>query len=206
MDNFYSMPSLFQEECKDDFDGEVFKEKCLTLEFKHALGMAAQLALAQMTNLDDLPKRILSDILTDRLFRNLHHQLVEHGLAPDAIKTSQSGNERQYIIYNGYAFLVKRKGAHSNDTLTEKKIKKQDCAVHVLKICYDVDDLWSSIISMEIAYEINDRRFFGCQIDISAALDDYIDEAHVGPESNPPMPDPVVTTKTAAKGSKRNVM
>lgn len=71
---------------------------------------------------------------------------------------SAIGNERNYILYNGYVFIFNIQSASKNQTNIHEVIQEQQSEYHILAVEYILDITKTTLTSIEISYNIGKNK------------------------------------------------
>lgn len=147
--------SLFPDN-KETFDADSFVSEQLSEGFQNWISssvLGAFSDLQRVCEIQELTFRAKSDVLHDGVFAHIHknaHQL--QGDTKPVFHCDLSGNKKQYFVYNGYCYIIRKYGAGTNGTRIDSAILNQELPMHVITIEYTVSPLWDAVNTVAFKY------------------------------------------------------
>lgn len=119
-----------------------------------------------------MSKRAWSTNMHERIFNNLQDSIRAYGDLSENVTfgISSAGNERNHFLYKGYAFILRKEDATTNDTKQGERIKNQEVSSHVITMEYAISPLRDSIISLKLAYYVGNNATYSMNISLSPAV------------------------------------
>lgn len=183
---------------KGDFDPEQFINEVLAdTSFEDCIRMGILSGFSKSQNKFSDGSNSLS-LFSHCLHEDVYNSIVENLLFVfpyDEITytTSTSGNERLFIFYKGYQFIVKLEDRTQNKTKQEELIRNQSMDYHIISIVYSLNETRTNIRSISLQYIKGKEALWVYDISIDNA---QLVVDSVVPEISPVFP----TIKQSSKG------
>lgn len=158
----YFTASLFPY-LKGDFDSVEFEKRCLTSSFCDCILYATQKSLDEANDSPELDVRTKTSFIHSRFYRNVADFFAATYTGDSSenapqVYYSAIGNERNYILYNGYVFIFNIQSASKNQTNIHEVIQEQQSEYHILAVEYILDITKTTLTSIEISYNIGKNK------------------------------------------------
>lgn len=108
--NTFTQLELFEN--KERFSPESFEQSCVNNHFEHCIATSINMAFKEINDfplIESLTHRTKANVMHDMIVKKLKDNLCGEGLCSDNdFKNNMSGNDRDYFMYAGYLFLIKK--------------------------------------------------------------------------------------------------
>ncbi len=165
----------------DDFNSEV--ENTGLFESITQGILDAILTVSNCTSSMTLSLRVQGDVIQDIIVGSIENASLSN-MVDDKLEvyTTLSGNEKSYIIFKNYWFVIRRKGVKLRDSKVNTTINTQTAENHIITIMYDLDESRENVNMIELQYIKN-----GC-VTYSRSLPTSIDVNEI--DNNIPQTEP----------------
>ncbi len=128
-------------------------------------------AYDRLNSIDEqMSKRLRSTNLHEFIFNELKNKLSDLGENADKIEinTSIAGNQKNYLSFGNYIFILRKNNSTINDTSVSEYINNQTAPNHIITIEYTMSQMQYSIVSLRLVYYIDNSSMYTYSIPLSS--------------------------------------